>query len=1087
METLTNEQAIAELRKRGVTDTEINFHTEDNKYNRLKSFLAENAGLQGEEDYQKAVEEFKKVGASRAKLFADMEAQAVDDPSMQAKLGALGRGFFQGPAQLADAVLALPIAGVDATLKTVLPESLYPDSASPYNLSRALQEVGLGYYDAASVAGRLPENVASDQRAKSPFTNRPYSTLRDMPASTRPFAVAGEEAGLSMSMSAPIAMAAKGKTAVQLATPGSGKLVGGTIDEMVKFAAKNPGTFASLEGSLAVLSGLGGGVAEAVAPGDPTARMIGSVGAPLSVMSAPLLAGKSYQIINGMSRGHIEKFKRALGMKLSGRRGAEKETAKLLQGEVVNLGGDPKQAAETLQKVLNEKSFNYKKRQSPGLLTGDQALLAIERSLIRSDKEISKEAAEQTKNSIIDMNRFFRNSIEVADGDPELLRIIAQARIDQLNAVTGLRVSEAVRKLQNMEANLTSLGTPNPQVTKEQAGNQLKAIFDKTYDDLRKSESALWDRVDKTLRISGTETDSALQKLASEEGGLLEIDLPNVLKRMQNLEFKPEAGISSVSSGDLLAARSQISEQIRKALTGPGSNQSRDLARRLKIIETGILNDLNTAGDSAALQLANNATRNKYEFLGIPIISKMYSRNIQGILEQQPDVVLDKALMGAGQAPYQDFKALLQAGAKGHYYQEMRDPLAKFYYAMANQAVSPTGEVDLTKLSGFLTKHENGLKTLGIYDSLQKPEIQAHLVKRLQNSTAQMQTSFLPKTMASRVLQIPASGMPRFTANILKSPNRYAELRRIRNLSLKKQKGVNNQEALNGVRSSIVENLLKDSMVPYSASGVADEAAELLLGQKLRQLLDVKQGKTTLREDLVNSGLFTKDEMAGIDAMSKEADKFAASVAQRTEGATLPSVPPDSDFLVDIFARLAGSSVALMSPFGQSMGHDLIIAQIGSKAGKNLLDKMPNLKLKEILLEAMQDPVLMKRLLEKEVGPGLTKSRNLGLGALLSFKGIVGDDEVYAIEDNDGMTETLQNMIGTLAREGSSAADIMEKFEVEARREGTSIGPYKLDQVQALLGMSYEDRAQVARKVNVRNVPKGRRRAAYYLSRKPRN
>ena len=57
METLTNEQAIAELRKKGVTETEINFRTEDNKYNRLKSFLFENAGLQGEEDYQKAKEE----------------------------------------------------------------------------------------------------------------------------------------------------------------------------------------------------------------------------------------------------------------------------------------------------------------------------------------------------------------------------------------------------------------------------------------------------------------------------------------------------------------------------------------------------------------------------------------------------------------------------------------------------------------------------------------------------------------------------------------------------------------------------------------------------------------------------------------------------------------------------------------------------------------------------------------------------------------------------------------------------------------------------------------------------------------------
>ena len=1069
METLTNEQAIAELRKRGVTDTEISFRTEDNKYNRLRNFLVENAGLQGEEDYQKATEEFKKVSSARAKLFADMEAQAVDDPSMQAKLDAMGRGFFQGPAQLADAIFGLPIAGLDAALKTVLPESIYPDSVIPYNFSMALQDAGLGYYDAEK--GRLPENIESDRRP---------ATLSDMPASTRPFAAGGEEVGLAASMAAPVAMAAKGRTAVQLATPSKPSFVGGTIDDMVKFAAKNPRTFASVEGSVAALSGLGGGVAESMAPGDPTARMIGSVGAPLSVASLPLFVGKSYQIINGMSLGSIEKLKRAIGMKLSGRKGAEKETAKLLQAEIAQLGGDAKVAGETLEKVLKNPDFKNTQL-SPGLLTGDQGLLAIERSLINSDAKVSEEAAKQTKKSINEMNRLFRASVQVADGDPEILRIISKARIDQLNAVTGLRVSQAVQKLKNAEANLSVLGTPNPQVVKEQAARNVKKIFDDTYKDLRATENQAWDKIDKTLRISGTETESALQKLAADEGGLVGIELPEVLRKMQNLQFKPEAGISSVTSGDLLKARSQISAQIRKALSGDANQQQRDLARRLHQIEGSILNDLNTGGNSAQLAVANATTRNRYEFLSLPIINKMFSKNVQGGALTKPDIVLDGLLMPGSQTSYQTFNDILLAGAKGNYLKDMQDPLAKFYYAMANQTVNPNGEVDLTALGGFLKKHENGLKALGIYDNLQKPEIQAHLVKRLQNSVSQMQTKFIPKTMASKVLGIEASGMPKFTANILKSPNRYADLRRLRNLSLKKVKGVNNQEAIDGVRSSIVENLLKDSTVPYSATGVKEETAQLMLGQKLRQQLDVKQGKSTLREDLVRSGLFTKDEMAGIDAMSKRADEFAASVAQRTEGATLSNVPPGSDFLVDIFARLAGSTVALMSPVSQGMGHDLIIAQIGSKAGRTLLDKMPTLKLKEVLQEAMLDPVLMKNLLKKQTGAGTTKSRNLALGALLSMKGIIGDDEVYAIEDNDGMTEALFNAIGQLAREGNSASDIMEKFEVEARREGTSIGPYKLDQVQALLGMSYEDRAQVAKKLSKQKLRE------YYLSRRSRS
>ena len=136
---------------------------------------------------------------------------------------------------------------------------------------------------------------------------------------------------------------------------------------------------------------------------------------------------------------------------------------------------------------------------------------------------------------------------------------------------------------------------------------RLKKVFDDVYEDLRTTEDQLWNKIDKTIRLNGNETESALKNLSAETDGLRGIGLPGILKKMQNVGYDSSNGISSVTSGDLLKARSDLGKQIRIAMRG--DNPDRDLTRRLFNLQNSITNDLTKSANSVQIRLANNATK----------------------------------------------------------------------------------------------------------------------------------------------------------------------------------------------------------------------------------------------------------------------------------------------------------------------------------------------------------------------------------------------------------------------------------------------------------------------------------------------
>ena len=205
MSQVTIEEINAELRRRGVSQNNIELSKIDSDHKEIEEYLKTNIGLQSDPDYQKALSEYEALTNKRAQAFSDMQAQKADDPSVGAKVDAAARGTVEGAGQM----LALPAEAINAApqLLNVVPGTgveFESFSDAPFGGSKGFRNViqssGLGYYKQPSRLGLDDDSLAE---------------LGDMPPSTRPAAVFGEEVGASLVPGGMIMKAARGRCLAQ--------------------------------------------------------------------------------------------------------------------------------------------------------------------------------------------------------------------------------------------------------------------------------------------------------------------------------------------------------------------------------------------------------------------------------------------------------------------------------------------------------------------------------------------------------------------------------------------------------------------------------------------------------------------------------------------------------------------------------------------------------------------------------------------------------------------------------------------------------------------------------------------------------
>jgi len=1062
----------------------------DNQHSKFQNYLGENIGLQGEVGYAEAKSHYESLNAERAKRMSiALQEQTQKDPSLAQQIDAIGRGLQE---KGVDIMGALPDISQAIANRLGMDEGESPFGSK--NLSRSLQGLGGGYYSSE----RLPTADDSKPRILNPITQTILgvqstsepTTLGDMPSRLRPYAVGGEELAIGMSFFAPQAISARfaklAPTPVAM-SQGRGFAVKQAVNDQVQAFAKNPLAYAGVETGVASLQALGGGVAEKIAPGDENARMIGTL-APVPLVTSGGVALTSF--LNSITREAVPRVTKqatkVARMLLQGDKAIEAELSKELSKYFTKVDMNPSEAIKVLSEAISKQGLVEGKLPgtSVGLLTGNKELLAIESAIINNIPDVSQEAAKEAKNAVVTLNNAFDNVLKIEGANPEIVREIADARVAQINALFSTKISNDITKIKNLQKQAGLVKSPNAPLAKQSSAVQIRKIIDKNLKQLDDYETSQWNKLDRTLNAQTNETQLAISSLIDEGS------TPFVPESLSKLRAVRDIGESidpvkarGVSSGDLIDAKKELSKRIREAKNA----NNLPLVRELTIMQNGVYNDLNKISKrfGAQIRIANAATRNKYGFLDIDIVSKLLKKNGQGNLPK-PDLILEKKLLGKQQLAYNTFNDLLVATRGQILSKENANPLGKFYLAAVDEAIDPNGVVDADKLSKFMIRNQEGLKALGMYDALSEPRNQALFVKKMQEYHKQMNEVPTQKILQNildtkRIPERNLGRVERFIDNTLfSSNNRKKELFRLTDLVKRAQFHKQDPiQALEGVQYSVLQNLINKSFLKRKYTPYGEEVADLNLisGKNIKDLLQQKQGKTTLEQDLLSTKVFTKEQIDSIKLMADKAIELEKNLLIREGIAPSEAVDllPKGDAIADIMGRLGGVFVAQASPIVSGIGHELVISSIFSKAGKDLMSRLPKDKLRKILIEATRDPVLMKRLLEDVKTPKAVRSRDqYFLNAMVSKK-ILSERERYDIEDSAygvNNIKKLQEDIAALGKKGLSANRIMAVYELASRNKNENVGEFVLDQVQSILDMSDEERTKIRMRIPKRPVRK---------------
>ncbi len=774
-----------------------------------------------------------------------------------------------------------------------------------------------------------------------------YKDIEDLPKDQRPFAQGGEVFGQTVGTILPVFGAAKKVSAVDATAKAAPKsnIASQTVDDIIKTTAANPGTTAAVETGLALGPSLGAGFAEQANPGDPTTRMYGE-----------LIGGFSPVVLSTILPTLTANLTRALGtLTPSGR---EREAAKLVQTDQLNRGANLTDEARKLRSA--------KGSGTAGQITGNQGFLAIENELVKSGGKVSEDIAKQTQVAINDFNDAYRAAI--TSGDPELVRLAAQARQDYLVQSLDERVKTASEKAQRLQA------TNMPNVDRAQINKQAREIVENTLVTARKTENQLWSGVKRDLVVQADNTLSAFDDVKGSlaSGEQLPAPLKAVIKDIKKDQKKKNLGKGETTTGNLLRTRSRYLELAREARAQKKFGD----ARMYSQVADAMLKDLDpVAGDIAKTAREFSRELNKKFTQGF--VGKTLGFDRDGGITVDPTRTLDVAKTGQDQQTLLNLQALRNAA--GDQSGDMGQLQQRFLQSFASDATNYDGTINPGKLDSFIKSNAQTIQDLGLTNSFTSTEQAARLAERVADQALQGTKFARTKSTTAKVLG--TNNVNEFINRVLRSGDVAGGIKDVSRLAKKS----GDPTVLDGLRYGVYETLLDN----------ATTSSGMISGTRLDQLLSAKTGNQTVRQTLMVNGLFNSQQMKNLDRLIAKTKQFESALANTDQFENLLG---KEDIFFDLLVRIGGANLGGSSALGQAAGAPLVLAGAGVRTAKNVFEKMPKLRVKTILAEAIKDPKLMADLLERPTTAKLKAARNKRLNAVLVQAGIFDGSELLEEE-----------------------------------------------------------------------------------------
>lgn len=871
------------------------------------------------------------------------QMETVLDPILRALAGRRGEPFEP---------LDINLPGGSESIREAL--GVIPEGEIPENL-RAVEQIGEVFGAGAPLAvapmlaARIPglvPGLAEAGRGAGMLRGGPGFTIR------RPFARIGS-GGISEAE----------------------QVSGGLLPSIARTARDQPVQFAIAEAGGMFGAAQGTVLAESLAPGNLPARVAGEV------------AGGFLNPLGVLARFAVRSSIGARNFIFSQTRtGRERQAGLILQNLLIDAGEDPAAVIRALQETGQVPLTS-------GQQTGSPALLAMESKLAAGNAEFGNFARDALANAF----REFRAQIDnlAASGDPENLRRAAIARVEFFEDILTQRLSMAQREAAETLATIPSGGTF------AEASIQARNAVLGALKEARGIERSLWGKIPGDIRINTVA--GLTQAVSNIRSGLIlpEQNLPfdaatrNIIERFtRSLPGRDTVSIpgqpipeTGATVGDLLNLRSQMLDRQRTLL----AENKFDLARQHGMIADGILDDLNSINIPVATE-ARQFSKILNDTFTRTFAASVSRTAGTGALRVSPELLLERAFGGGGTRAEIQFAELERAANLGDQSAAFRiaqeggiPPIGQMFgadvanaqerfLALAAQRSVRDGVVNPQALAQF---RENNATLLARFPELNETLSNAENAQRaflgIQQANKQARRSVASRAAFSKVAGVenPSAAM----GQIIQGPQPVQRFNQIARLA----KG-SGQGAVDGMQSAVLD--------------WAIQQGRTLTGFNFQRFGEILTTPLSRRQPSViglmrQNGIVSGQNANNLERLITRGTNLQEALAT---GRNLDQLIENPDVVFDLVVRIAGARAGAVG-LGGASGASLLAAQRGSAFARNFFEKVPGVRLTQVLEEAARNNRFAAALLQKAPTPKRRPLVQRQINAFLLQAGIISEED----------------------------------------------------------------------------------------------
>lgn len=581
-----------------------------------------------------------------------------------------------------------------------------------------------------------------------------------------------------------------------------------------------------------------------------------------------------------------------------------------------SLGGEER-AAELGQRIVDRPDLNI----TPAQQVEDPALLALERAAAEENPLLRERLIQRAGAARVQAEADIRGD----DGDPSDARAFFNSRVQQAADAMRARTERVMASAdEGMEA-AYSRAQPEGVASSRMVG-ELKGELD----DALQQERQLWAAVPITARVDTQNTRRLVQQLLDDTPWAQRRDVPADLR-----EAFGDNGIlgDQTTVRELHGLYSEMRRVARSAMAGNDQNKNR--ARIANAVADSILEDLGATDNATAVGRAINDarqfSRELHETFDQGAVGRVLKRTLDGDEMMTTEAALRRTVGRGGVEGAVASEEIERAAANAS--TPITDYLRRDF---ADAAVDPTEKFTPAKARRWLRDNR---ETLQRYPALMNELRRALTNREAAEAFAVRAKARIDLMQGGAVARFAGGPIEKAVPAILGADSPAVAARAIRATAAKDPSGA----ALAGIKGAFSDYLIQGALTREGG----------MSGERLIAVLNDRKMAAALRE------VFSTQEIANMRRVADALRKIDAAEASPSAGAVINR---PANRVIDMVARVGAARAG--GEFAQgSMGGSLQTANIFAGRAREFLGRMTNARARELLMDAIEDPELMRALL----------------------------------------------------------------------------------------------------------------------------